>query len=238
MLINVGENLSEKTLLFNFNEVTYDMFNDEVTKIIEVDENNYIYTEKGYATGIGNVAYIMICSSGNFANGNYEILLSISEDDEITSIEHILTLPLEFGEVTAINTNSSFYNLIEVDNSTKIYGVKENKELAEVYSRGSLAVLEGIINTPAGGWGSSVIDFPEGFNKENCVVISLGTKPVRNYLTGYTYETNVHSDNDEVIGKFVTLGSYAYPSKIHIHIVNPFEETEMNSRYRLVLMKI
>lgn len=82
------------------------------------------------------------------------------------------------------------------------------------------------------------IDFPKGFNKDNCVCIAFGMKTYaeRNYSYGVAFS----SSNRFLTGSYirnVILGSGDNNSKIALHVWN-MATGQHTVYYRLVLMKI
>lgn len=87
---------------------------------------------------------------------------------------------------------------------------------------------------------SKEIDFPSGFDKDNCVVLSFGGKNF-NDGRGYSYKFAGFTDaTDLALGteaKRVELGSRSNNEKINIMVGNI--STEVKTKYyRMVLMKI
>ena len=87
---------------------------------------------------------------------------------------------------------------------------------------------------------SKEVDFPEGFNKDNCVVLSFGGRNF-NDGRGYSYKFGGVTDaTDLVLGteaKRIELGSRSNDKKINIMVGNI--STEIKTKYyKIVLMKI
>lgn len=115
--------------------------------------------------------------------------------------------------------------------------------------QGNIAVIEGSINCkpntgdPLKGevtYTNQLLDFPQGFNKDNCVILSFGGKNF-NDDRGYSYkfggETNA---TDLALGteaKRIELGSRTDNKKINIMLGNISTETK-TKYYIIVLMKI
>ncbi len=103
------------------------------------------------------------------------------------------------------------------------------------------AVLEGSFNISAKARGSTYAEFPEGFNRENCVVISIGGKFNKNTI-GYSYGTNNNTGNNAnaTVSTNVTLGlakNTEFENKIDISAYNP-DSTSNKFEYKVVLIKI
>ncbi len=119
----------------------------------------------------------------------------------------------------------------------------------KVIYENNFAIIEGSIvcnaNTldPLKGevtYTSKEIDFPQGFNKDNCIVLSLGG---RNFDDGrgYSYKFSGATEaTDLVLGteaKRIELGSRSDNEKINLMVGNI--STEVKTKYyRIVLMKI
>ena len=108
----------------------------------------------------------------------------------------------------------------------------------------NVAVIYGKVNTSAVTGESTVfttvkIDFPEGFNKDNCVVVSTGIKRTSEN-NGYSFEHTSLTDPRTWlrggIGRIVTF-NYHNDGKITFSIETPFTEA-YEFEYKIVLMKI
>lgn len=103
-------------------------------------------------------------------------------------------------------------------------------------NQNNFAVATGSVNL-ANGVGNTNIDYPEGYNKDNCVVLSFmafnGTN-VNGY--GYGYLENSSGYVAGAIGHSINLGS----SKIAVAVQNPISSTSGSGTYqiKIVLMKI
>lgn len=81
------------------------------------------------------------------------------------------------------------------------------------------------------------INFPTGFNKDNCVVISFGTKVAGK---NYSYGVGDKASYRWVTGSFrrnITLGASTDNSKIQLSVWQ-LATTQITIDYKIVLMKI
>lgn len=99
---------------------------------------------------------------------------------------------------------------------------------------GELSLAGKVTYTP------KLIDFPVGFNKDNCVVLSFGGKNFDD-ARGYGYANGgVTESTDLVLGtepKRIELGSNLDNSKIRIMVGN-ISTSPKTKYYKIVLMKI
>lgn len=90
---------------------------------------------------------------------------------------------------------------------------------------------------------SKNIDFPDGFNKDNCILISAGQNKLGLEDMGYGYgitDLNYNKSLGTLIGAepfCVLLGSNTDTTKIKIYGFNSYNG-ERTLNYRIVLMKI
>lgn len=123
-----------------------------------------------------------------------------------------------------------------------------SKDVTITTTQDNIAVIEGSITVPAGPDNvqfvskTEHIDFPAGFNKDNCFVFSIGTKYVEGG-TGYGYgygtvgEYDVFSLSENLVPFQVLLGNgTANGNRIQIVAENNYME-QINVRYLIVLMK-
>lgn len=142
----------------------------------------------------------------------------------------------------------------------KIYVKNDNDVYEEFYSnvvvKDDFAVITGNFSIEANTQtnidnglakeGSTSIDFPSGFDKNNCVVVSFGCKYFEN--KGYSYGTLTGTADNEAImillgnaPASVTLGNTEggdNENKIIIYGSNYATDSSKNLYYKLVLMKI
>ena len=127
--------------------------------------------------------------------------------------------------------------------SEKVFGICENKCLKEVYSKNDIAVLEGNFNVSGKSYGSTYAEFPEGFTRDNTIVLSLGLKSNTNNNTlGFCFgiDNNSGNENNCNVSANVTLGlatGTEYENKIDIGVYNNYSSTRKYT-YKLVLMKV
>lgn len=113
------------------------------------------------------------------------------------------------------------------------------KKIGLKYISGSnIIVLEGNINIEANEQGNNNftinIDYPEGFNKDNCVPIACGVQMLK--LRGYNYVGNFVNSGSLINGastRYLNLTD----EKIVLDIVNPTTGTEYEYKYKIVLLK-
>lgn len=135
------------------------------------------------------------------------------------------------------NANASLHNTIETE---------RNLALDDYKLKGDYAVISGNVTVPAGSGddgfaetGYDYIEFPEGFTKDNCVILTQGTKnnsSTNGYCYGYTPETmNVFAMGSGCFHMRTILGNE--DNKIKIEIDNYYVD-EIVVSYKIVLMKI
>lgn len=105
-------------------------------------------------------------------------------------------------------------------------------------SESNIRVLEGSVNIDANEQGNNgyavYIDYPEGFNKDNCVPISCGVQ--MNEIRGYNYIGNFVNSRSLMDGastRYLNLKS----EKIVLDIINPTTGTTYEYKYKIVLLK-
>ena len=107
----------------------------------------------------------------------------------------------------------------------------------------NISILTGNITLAQGNLDSSEtteikLEFPEGFNKDNCFVIAQGIKVKANTTNGFSYgstsETDVFTWADGLLPYRIILGDSN--GKILIKIDNYTDKREIS--YKIVLMKI
>lgn len=128
------------------------------------------------------------------------------------------------------------YNKTEVD--TKLNSKANSSDLVNYKLKGDFAVINCVL-TLSNGTADTIINYPSGFNSDNCIVIAFlarnsllesGIKHTYGYIetpTGYA---------SGAIGHRVTLTS----NDIRLEINNPQEHTSGTSTYdiKIVLMKV
>lgn len=105
-------------------------------------------------------------------------------------------------------------------------------------SGNNISVIEGYVNIDANEQGNNNfainIDYPEGFNKDNCVPIACGVQMLK--LRGYNYVGNFVNSGSLINGastRYLNLTD----EKIVLDIVNPTTETSYEYKYKIVLFK-
>lgn len=151
-------------------------------------------------------------------------------------------------------TGSNSYSQILIDDKGNIYSRTSNgsnwHDWLGYSNNKSIAVVDGTILLNANSSQSAAegkmtisgktVAFPDGFNKENTVVIAFGTIRQSDYETkglnyGDTSGTGLLSGG--VLNGAVPKGAGVYSDGIHISIAN-FNTTAVNYMYKLVLMKV
>lgn len=113
------------------------------------------------------------------------------------------------------------------------------KKIGLKYISGSnIIVLEGNINIDANEQGNNNftinIDYPEGFNKDNCVPIACGVQMLK--LRGYNYVGNFVNSGSLINGASIRYLNLT-DEKIVLDIVNPTTGTAYEYKYKIVLLK-
>lgn len=105
-------------------------------------------------------------------------------------------------------------------------------------SGNNISVIEGYVNIDANEQGNNNfainIDYPEGFNKDNCVPIACGVQMLK--LRGYNYVGNFVNSGSLINGastRYLNLTD----EKIVLDIVNPTTGTSYEYKYKIVLLK-
>lgn len=105
-------------------------------------------------------------------------------------------------------------------------------------SGSNISVIEGYVNIDANEQGNNNfainIDYPEGFNKDNCVPIACGVQ--MNEIHGYNYIgdfVNSRSLMDGASTRYLNLKD----EKIVLDVINPTTETSYEYKYKIVLLK-
>lgn len=115
-----------------------------------------------------------------------------------------------------------------------VHGFCEHKCKREVPSKDDFAIIDGIISV-VNGTGETSVSYPNGFNIDNCVVISFGSKPdetngVYNY--GFT-----HNETGFLAGS-LSRKVALYSNGINIKYFNTTNSGTKNYKFKIVLMKI
>lgn len=113
------------------------------------------------------------------------------------------------------------------------------KKIGLKYISGSnIIVLEGNINIDANEQGNNNfainIDYPEGFNKDNCVPISCGVQMIK--IRGYNYVGNF-VDSWSLMNGASTRYLNLEDDKIVLDIINPTTDATYEYKYKIVLLK-
>lgn len=96
------------------------------------------------------------------------------------------------------------------------------------------AIITGTITINGTSSGNEEIDYPEGFNGNNCVPVSLGIKLIeKNGFNYYGNYVNSSSSNMNAYTRYVNL----LTDKIRLNVTNP-NDTAKTFTYKIVLMKV
>lgn len=151
-------------------------------------------------------------------------------------------------------TGSNSYSQILIDDKGNIYSRTSNGSIWHDWlgysNNKSIAVIDGTILLNANSSQSAAegkmtmsgktVAFPDGFNKENTVIVAFGTIRQSDYETkglnyGDTSGTGLLSSG--ILSGAVPKRAGVYSDGIHISIAN-FNTTAVNYMYKLVLMKV
>lgn len=198
---------------------------DQVQVIINNNTNDFA-TESEVATAITN-------GTKNF----------ITSADAQTMVNNATS-----GLVTTSAMNTAISNATSDKITSSQAQTIANNAVASYKLKGDFAVINGSMtlaaNTQANlDLGASQqtminIDFPSGFNKDNCVCLAFGVKGVenRNYAYGYNSSGSLGMLRGTV-ERTITLGALADATKIGVEAYN-MATSEKTLWYRIVLMKI
>ena len=111
-----------------------------------------------------------------------------------------------------------------------------------ITEQNNIAVIEAIITTPAQGEestkGSITFNYPTGFNKNNCVIISLMSQNTGNDEQSYNTSSSIGLSTEEVRGCYGLQGSLRSDGiLISLYKVNKNAQ-QKNIHVRIVLMKL
>ena len=105
-------------------------------------------------------------------------------------------------------------------------------------SESNIRVLEGSVNIDADEQAHNNfainIDYPEGFNKDNCVPISCGVQMIK--IRGYNYVGNF-VDSWSLMNGASTRYLNLEDDKIVLDIINPTTDATYEYKYKIVLLK-
>lgn len=136
--------------------------------------------------------------------------------------------------------NGEQYNRSYIFDNGSFYWTSWTK----VIIKGDFAVLKGIVVTSPGGTIDSTkfttinLDFPSGFNANNCVVISLGLYQGSGskYAFGHTNQFDSRTWLRNGVASMITF-DYSGNGKMTLSIETPFSDS-YTYNYEIVLMKI
>lgn len=170
-----------------------------------------------------------------------------------TNPDTTITLNPAPGNVTAEGTliTASRMNHIEngikdnSDNITSVNSIVNTLSTKITTLEGKFVYIDGSITLAASSSSTDEqqtilkINFPSGFNKDNCVCVAFGMKP-NDSSKNYSYGIGYSAANRYVTGSFYrhcVLGASDDSSKISLQVWNPSTSQQVYL-YRLVLMKI
>lgn len=152
------------------------------------------------------------------------------------------------GLVTTSAMNTAISNATSDKITSSQAQTIANNTVANYKLKGDFAVITGSMTLAANtqenlDLGASQqtminIDFPSGFNKDNCVCLAFGVKGVenRNYAYGYNTSGSLGMLRGTV-ERTITLGALADATKIGVEAYN-MATSEKTLWYRIVLMKM
>ena len=90
------------------------------------------------------------------------------------------------------------------------------------------------------------INFPTGFTKDNCVVISVGLNRVENESTGFSFETESAYGNSAAYARGAIGRSVTFRATDNTMVLNAYYDTtipistttSVTYTYKIVLMKV
>lgn len=141
--------------------------------------------------------------------------------------ESIITLP-SGATVTSINDTSFCYNLIKKYFGTYAFG--KNKCKHEVYNKEEFDSKFAVVTI---GKGKSTVSYPEGFTKDNTVILSVMRKEIDGTYEGYWTDGKYTTSETLSMGWITPIAYYALKdTSIQVAASNS------NCEHRIVLMKI
>lgn len=150
---------------------------------------------------------------------------------------------INFQDMRTFLDFESIYNKITAEYEEVLEQLQE--ELANVEDgsayvlKNDYAVITGSLSLKAGERGTKYENFPSGFTKDNCVVVSLGATFSESEL-GYQYGTNTTGSNasNAIQSTNVGIGLVGdYANQIGINAINT-STLDRTLLYKIVLMKI
>lgn len=105
---------------------------------------------------------------------------------------------------------------------------------SKVVYKDNFAILTGTIIAEASKSGTANIDYPEGFDVDNCVAISFGVKTVEN--KGFNY-FGTYKDSADLLNNSYDRKLNLNSSNIVVIVKNP-NTSSKSIKYMIVLMKI
>lgn len=158
------------------------------------------------------------------------IFLKTPLDVDNTKVEIIVTtmstnnLPI----VTMINQNSTDE---EVPSARAVYGEFENTK-TQINER--FGVLTGsIAGIPIGGSKEAYFDYPEGFFRENCTILSANSIYADNVYLNIDTEATTFG----VLGMPIVTNVVLEETQIHVYMKNTSTEAIMTGNFKINLMK-
>lgn len=133
----------------------------------------------------------------------------------------------------------NIYNSIQTEYRKVLTDLKN--ELASVTNgsayilKDNFVVIEGSLEIPTNQFGTKIIDFPNGFNYENSIVISNGISVIGG--KGFNYVGDYKDTSDMMNNSLYRRINVTY-NGINIDIKNPDPTEYMIVHYKIVLMKI
>lgn len=216
--IEVGDDLTNKIIYYDFSNIELTDFSSgrnvirfNNSTVIREDIDNVINPTKGY---------VELVAPDSFEEENIKTIYETNGSyPTIGSIYGIIEFP--FGVVTQINTLSPIYNCLKISN--------EDYSPINYKLNNDFAVINGSIVAAANTTTTDTKNYPTGFTKDNCVVISIGsssgtlanTMCFPKFVQGSTTDVRVRLLNDNIEFAFMNASS-----------------NTINTDYIIVLMKI
>lgn len=159
------------------------------------------------------------------------------------------------GSVIDVDVNINVFGIGKINtHDQKFYAFGENKVKTEVYTKGDFALLTGEFECEAGGTytseGQLLVDYPEGFDKNNTMIISQAVKVendngIMSSLSFGYFVGNVTNGQDDYVEKgvfgnrqpAVELGAASANGKISLRFLNVLKR-KRKVQFKLLLMKI
>lgn len=118
----------------------------------------------------------------------------------------------------------------------KVYGKCENLCDVEVIAKENIAVLTGAMEIESERPGSTTIDYPSGFTKDNCVPIAFGINREGYSEWGLNFY-GVYEGSVDLIRVSFNRAINLNTDNISVRVINPVTSS-ITVNYKIVLMKV